>query len=158
MFHPSVGQSAGRTAYFGVLGGQDGRANPAPAPAPLGDQAGRHAASALGWVAGGTDTAGSFPGRNAGPVLVHERFRRTPIHRTKRRGLLRNAAVALGNLGDRRAIPGLARALEDADPIVRGHAAWALGRIGGGQAALRSRLDAEPDADARLEIQQALGD
>jgi epoxyqueuosine reductase len=91
-------------------------------------------------------------------VAFHERFRRTPIDRTKRRGLLRNAAVALGNLGDRRAIPGLARALEDADPIVRGHAAWALGRIGGSQAALRSRLDAEPDADARLEIQLALGD
>ena len=59
-----------------------------------------------------------------------ERFRPQPIKRAKRRGLLRNVC-ALGNIGDPVAIPALTGALEDAEPLVRGHAAWALGRIGG---------------------------
>lgn len=59
------------------------------------------------------------------------RFQGSPIRRAKRRGLLRNVAVALGNLGDQVAIPALARALDDSEPLVREHAAWALGQIGG---------------------------
>jgi epoxyqueuosine reductase len=62
------------------------------------------------------------------------RYRKRPLWRAKRRGLLRNAAVALGNWGDPIATPALVLALEDAEPLVRGHAAWALGKIGGGQA------------------------
>jgi len=58
------------------------------------------------------------------------RFARSPILRAKRRGLLRNVCVALGNAGDPRAVPALERALEDAEPLVREHAAWALERIG----------------------------
>jgi epoxyqueuosine reductase len=58
------------------------------------------------------------------------RFRRRPLWRAKRRGLLRNVAVALGNWGDPQAIPALQRALRDPDPLVRKHAAWALARIG----------------------------
>ncbi|OHE80062.1 MAG: tRNA epoxyqueuosine(34) reductase QueG [Verrucomicrobia bacterium GWF2_62_7] len=58
------------------------------------------------------------------------RFARSPILRAKRRGLLRNVCVALGNARDSRAIPALTRALEDAEPLVREHAAWALERIG----------------------------
>ena len=57
------------------------------------------------------------------------RFRHTPIWRTQRSGLLRNAAIALGNLGDRRALPVLERALGDAEPIVREAAQWAIERI-----------------------------
>lgn len=57
------------------------------------------------------------------------RFRRTPLWRAKRRGLLRNVAVALGNWGDPQAIPALRRALDDPEPLVREHAAWALARI-----------------------------
>jgi len=57
-------------------------------------------------------------------------FARSPILRAKRRGLLRNVCVALGNARDSRAIPALTRALEDAEPLVREHAAWALERIG----------------------------
>src|SRR5256884_2366492 len=60
-----------------------------------------------------------------------ERFRHSPIRRTKRRGLLRNVCVALGNTGDPQAIPALVGALHDVEPLIRGHAAWALGRIGG---------------------------
>jgi epoxyqueuosine reductase len=58
------------------------------------------------------------------------RFARSPILRAKRRGLLRNVCVALGNARDPRAVPALRRALEDAEPLVREHAAWALERMG----------------------------
>jgi len=72
----------------------------------------------------------------------------SPIKRTKRRGLLRNVCVALGNAGDRGAVPTLARTLEaEPEPLVRGHAAWALGALGGddARAALeRGRSDADP--------------
>lgn len=87
-----------------------------------------------------------------------ERFRRSAIRRAKRQGLRRNAAVALGNLRDPRALPALTEALQDEDPIVRGHAAWALGRIGGPEAerALRTRLEVEPDPAVREEITEAL--
>lgn len=57
------------------------------------------------------------------------RFRHTPIWRAKRAGLLRNAAVVLGNLGDPAAIPALEQALSDPDPLVVEHAAWALDRL-----------------------------
>jgi len=71
----------------------------------------------------------------------------SPIKRTKRRGLLRNVAVALGNAGDRGAIPTLARTLrEEHEPLVRGHAAWALGELGGpaARAALEGHSDPDP--------------
>ncbi len=86
-------------------------------------------------------------------------FRRSAIKRAKRTGLRRNAATALGNLGDDRAVPDLAVALLDpSDPVVRGHAAWALGRIGGtaSRAALDDALKAEEDAQVRAEIEMAL--
>jgi epoxyqueuosine reductase len=57
------------------------------------------------------------------------RFRRTPLWRARRRGLLRNVAVALGNWGSPRAIPALKRALDDPEPLIRKHAAWALTQI-----------------------------
>ncbi len=59
------------------------------------------------------------------------RFRGSPVKRAKRRGYLRNVAVVLGNLNDPAALPALAAALEDQEPLVRAHAAWALGEIGG---------------------------
>jgi epoxyqueuosine reductase len=86
------------------------------------------------------------------------RFKDSPIKRTKRRGLLRNVAVALGNWGSLEAVPALAVALNDEEPLVRGHAAWALGRIGtsGAIQSLSSRLEAEPDGWVREEITRAL--
>jgi epoxyqueuosine reductase len=96
-------------------------------------------------------------------ALDDEGFRRqfahSPIKRAKRRGLLRNVCVALGNLGDPAAIPALARALAaDAEPLVRGHAAWALGRLGGpdARAALERALVEESDPSALQEIRCAL--
>ncbi|HKV58606.1 MAG TPA: tRNA epoxyqueuosine(34) reductase QueG [Ktedonobacteraceae bacterium] len=87
-----------------------------------------------------------------------ERFRHSPIKRAKRRGLLRNVCVALGNIGDPQAIPALIGALHDVEPLVRGHAAWALGRIGGEQAirALEEALVGEDDGEVRKEIMCAL--
>jgi epoxyqueuosine reductase len=61
-----------------------------------------------------------------------QRFRDTPLWRTKRAGLLRNAAIALGNLGDERALPALEQSLDDAEPLIREAAAWALARIRAG--------------------------
>ncbi len=60
-----------------------------------------------------------------------ERYRGTAVARAKRRGLARNAAVALGNSGNPGALDTLARSLEsEPDPLVRAHVAWALGRLG----------------------------
>lgn len=67
--------------------------------------------------------------------MTHEeyvnRFRGTAIRRAKHWMLQRNAAVALGNIGNMEAAPHLDRAMrENPHPIVRGHAAWAIGEIG----------------------------
>ena len=88
------------------------------------------------------------------------RFRGSPVRRAKRRGFLRNVAVALGNSGSPEAVPALALALLDDEPLVRGHAAWALGRIGGGHAAraLRERLDVEGDPEVKDELEQAIAE
>ncbi len=58
-----------------------------------------------------------------------ERYRHTALYRTKRTGLLRNACVALGNLGNEAHLPALQGALQDEDPIIREHAEWAIERI-----------------------------
>jgi epoxyqueuosine reductase len=86
------------------------------------------------------------------------RFRHTPLWRAKRRGLLRNAAIVLGNQGDSAALGALIRALNDEEPLVRGAAAWALGRLGDSRAvaALAERLIVETDAVTRAEIELAL--
>lgn len=85
------------------------------------------------------------------------RFKGTPVLRTKRRGLLRNAAVALGNHRDERGVAPLTASLVDPEPLVRGHAAWALGEIGGSaRAALDAARPRETDPFVREEIEAAL--
>ena len=64
------------------------------------------------------------------PEAFRIRFRGTAVLRTKRAGLLRNAALVLGNLGEKAAVPALRRALEDPEATVREAAAWALERLG----------------------------
>jgi epoxyqueuosine reductase len=88
------------------------------------------------------------------------RFRGSPILRAKRRGLLRNVAVALGNTKNSEAVPALARVLDDRETLVRGHVAWALGQIGSPQAigALEKRLPVENDPAVRMEIQDAISE
>jgi epoxyqueuosine reductase len=87
-----------------------------------------------------------------------ERFRGSPMKRARREGLQRNAAVAMGNRRDPRHVAPLSRALATADPLVRRHAAWALGRIGGDEAAaaLAAAAEAETDPEVRAEIAAAL--
>jgi epoxyqueuosine reductase len=60
-----------------------------------------------------------------------QRFRGTALMRTKRRGLLRNAAIVLGNQGDPATLPALQQALTDSDEVVREAAQWAIRRIEG---------------------------
>ncbi len=89
-----------------------------------------------------------------------QRFSGTPVMRAQRVGMQRNACIALGNSGDPSAVPALVRALQSGPPLVRAHAAWALGRIGraAGRTALQLALDNEPEPEVRSEIRQALGD
>ena len=94
------------------------------------------------------------------PEQFNRKFKGSPVKRAKRRGYLRNAAVALGNLGDEAAIPVLVEALSnEPEPLVRGHAAWALGRLGGKTArqALLRAVKIETDRNVLDEIQSALG-
>jgi epoxyqueuosine reductase len=58
-----------------------------------------------------------------------ERFRNSPVKRAKRRGLLRNVAVALGNANDVSQRPVLERLAQDEDPVVREHALWSLRKL-----------------------------
>ena len=70
----------------------------------------------------------------------------------------RNAAIALGNMGDPTFIPDLTQAMQDSEEMVRSYAAWALGKIGGSQARhiLEASLARETDESTKKEIQAAL--
>jgi epoxyqueuosine reductase len=96
-------------------------------------------------------------------AAFRHRFRGSPVLRAKRRGLVRSAAIALGNSPRSAAFAVLARILDDAEAVVRGAAAWALGQWGAAgveagpaTAALRDRLVVENDADVRREVERAL--
>jgi len=81
--------------------------------------------------------------------------RRSPLRRVGREELLRNTCVALGNAGDPAAAPALERLLGDPSPLVRGHAVWALARLGA-LAPLRAALATETDPSVRAELDAAL--
>jgi epoxyqueuosine reductase len=91
-------------------------------------------------------------------AAFRRRFRDTPVRRSKRRGLLRNVAVALGNWASPAAVPPLAVAVHDAEPLIRGHAAWALGRIASEDArrALETALATETNEWVRSELRESL--
>ena len=98
-------------------------------------------------AASAADAGGLFPFLPDLLRLDESAFRRrfggTSLARTRRRGLLRNAAVVLGNSGNPAAIPALSHALGDREPLIRQHAAWALGAL---------RL---PEADEALALRVA---
>ena len=87
-----------------------------------------------------------------------KRFHKTPFDRPGRSGLLRNAAIAAGNSGDASLILLLIQCLNDEAAIVRGAAAWALGKLGGARArdALQKRETVETDTGVQSEIESAL--
>jgi epoxyqueuosine reductase len=71
-----------------------------------------------------------------------KRFAGTPILRTKRRGLLRNVCVALGNVGDVTALTALQRSTDDSEPLIAEHARWAIEQILSREAAIREKQNA----------------
>jgi epoxyqueuosine reductase len=85
-------------------------------------------------------------------------FKNSPMKRAKLRGLKRNAAVVLGNLGSPANVPALAAALSDDEPLVRAHAAWALERIGSpaAVAAIRARVSDECHVSVVAALRAAL--
>jgi epoxyqueuosine reductase len=94
------------------------------------------------------------------PQEFNRKFKGTPLVRAKRRGYLRNLAVALGNAGDPAAVSVLAACLlDEPEPLVRAHAAWALGRLNTPAArdGLAKALAQENDLSVRDEIISARG-
>ena len=87
-----------------------------------------------------------------------EIFRKSPMKRAKLEGLQRNAALAMGERGDKKYVEPLAEALSAKAADVREQAAWALARLGGRTAgeALRHRLCEEPDESVSAAIRGAL--
>jgi len=81
------------------------------------------------------------------PAAWREFSRGSPIRRSKRRGFLRNTAVVLGNSGSADAVTPLIKALEDEEPLVRSHVAWALGRLGRADALPELRTCAASETD-----------
>jgi epoxyqueuosine reductase len=86
------------------------------------------------------------------------RFRKTPLWRARRRGLLRNAAIVLGNQPTPEGLAPLIRGLSDEESLVRGASAWALGNFSEEDAvrALAHRNSIEPDPYVQNEIQRSL--
>ena len=79
-----------------------------------------------------------------------DRFRNSPVKRTKRRGLLRNVAIALGNSGNAEAIPVLTDALDDAEALIRAHAVWALAELMGMRSLAVFELKLKSEQDDRV--------
>ena len=86
------------------------------------------------------------------------RFGGTPLERPGRSGMLRNAAIVLGNQRATESLSALKKVLHDDDPVLRGAAAWALGRLATPEArsALESRREVETDPEVQCEIKEAL--
>lgn len=94
------------------------------------------------------------------PQEFNRKFKGSPIQRARRRGYLRNVAVALGNQQDTSTVHDLAETLlNEPEPLVRAHAAWALGRINTllARQTLEKALRQEPDPQVANEIRSALG-
>ena len=88
-----------------------------------------------------------------------QRFRKSPLNRPKRAGLLRNAAIVLGNTKSIQFIALLSHTLKtESEPLIRGAAAWALGNIGTTNAlnSLKAEQKEETDKDVLQEINNAI--
>ena len=107
------------------------------------------------------------PGRNPLPLIpmfywtddqFRAEFRHSPLWRSRRRGILRNAAIVLGNQRCHEAAEALIHGLRDDEPLIRGACAWSLGQLAtpAAAAALRDAAVKEADADVLKELQDAL--
>ena len=98
------------------------------------------------------DLRGLDPGEILGldEPTFRARYSGTALMRAKWEGMRRNACVVLGNRRRPQDLPLLARALEDDDPVVRGHAAWAVAAIGGPDA--RQLLERRRERESRPEV------
>ncbi len=121
----------------------------------------------VGVQSDGTSSGSTHPGTSAPRLVDLLRMSRTEwaafsrgsaIGRAGFGGFRRNVAVALGNWGHEDAVPALGEAVADDDPLVRGHAAWALGQVGsdGARARLVQRRQVEQDDRVREELTRAL--
>ncbi len=90
-------------------------------------------------------------------MAFKERFANSPILRIKRRRLVRNACVAVGNWRSEEAVPILEKLLRDREPLVRGHAAWALGQIGE-VLEIKRMVAAEDDPAVQNEMECAIAE
>ena len=90
--------------------------------------------------------------------MFSRRFKGSPIKRIKRRGLLRNVAVALGNSGNKQAIPILLKVLDDEEPLIRAHVVWALGELAGPEVlpAIREKLNNECEKIVLAELERVV--
>ena len=90
--------------------------------------------------------------------MFRQRFKGSPIKRIKRRGLLRNVAIALGNSGYPQAIPPLIKVLDDDEPLIRAHAVWALGELSGLEVlpVLRKKLNNEKEDIVLEELERVV--
>lgn len=94
----------------------------------------------------------------------NQKFKLSPVKRAKRRGYLRNITLAIANLDHDESQRQIAREalrkalMQDPEKLVRAHAAWALGRLGGQEArqALEQALEGEGDGEVISEIHEAL--
>jgi len=96
---------------------------------------------------------------NLTPQTFNQKFKGSPVKRAKRRGYLRNVATILGNQKDPAAVPALIQTLKaEPEALIRQHAAWALGQIGGTEArrALKAALEDEQEKPVLREIQAGL--
>ncbi len=106
----------------------------------------------------------AFPSLEVLATMTHDKyvslFAGTAVTRAKRRGLARNAAIALGNSGDSRAEPILLDMIRNHDePLARSHATWALSQLCGPDAApvLDRIASRDPDDSVRKEARTSLG-
>ncbi len=93
----------------------------------------------------------------ADPELLRQQIRGTPLQRSKRVGLVRNATLILGTRREEAALPALIRLLDDAEPVLRASAAWAVGRYDSPtakEAMLAHRGD--PDPAVREAVERAI--
>jgi epoxyqueuosine reductase len=87
-------------------------------------------------------------------AAFRRRFAGTPVKRTGRDRLIRNALIAAGNSGDLSLIPRIERLIEDRSPLVRAMAVWALRQLAAPAAWLAARarhLGTESDRDVKSE-------